>query len=184
MTRIKPVEPSKAQGKSRELLKAVKKQMGTVPNIFKGFAHSPAALEFYLSQSKALAEGVLNPKLREQIAVAMAGINQCDYCASAHTFLGKKAGVSESELAANLDGRSGDEKTEAALRFAKAIAETRGRLDDEDLQHVRDAGFSEAEIVEIIAHVSMNLFTNYFNNIAHTEVDFPRVNTTRRPSAA
>lgn len=184
MTRIKPIEPSKAQGKSRELLETVGKQMGTVPNIFKGFAHSPAALEFYLSQNKALTRGVLDSKLREQIAVAMAGTNQCDYCASAHTFLGKKAGVSASELAANLDGRSEDEKTGIALRFARTIADTRGHLDDEDLQRVRDAGFSEAEIVEIIAHVGMNLFTNYFNNVAHTEVDFPRVDTLREASAA
>jgi uncharacterized peroxidase-related enzyme len=184
MKRIKPVEPSKAQGKSRELLEAVEKQMGTVPNIFKGFAHSPAVLEFYLSQSKALTGGALDSKLREQIAVAMAGTNQCDYCASAHTFLGKKAGVSTSELAANLDGRSEDEKTGIALRFARAIADTRGHIDDEDFKRVRDAGFSEAEIVEIIAHVGMNVFTNYFNNVAQTEVEFPLVDTTRKASAA
>ena len=113
MTRINPVDPSQAQGKTRELLEAVKKQMGTVPNIFKGFAQSPAALEFYLSQNQALAGGVLDPKLREQIALTMAGLNQCDYCAAAHTFLGKKAGVSAVELTDNLRGRSADEKTGA-----------------------------------------------------------------------
>jgi uncharacterized peroxidase-related enzyme len=184
MTRIKPVDPSKAQGKTRELLEAVKKQVGTVPNIFKGFAHSPAALEFYLAQSQALAGGVLDSKLREQIAVAMAGVNGCDYCASAHTFFGKKAGVSAAELADNLDGRSTDEKTGAALRFVSAIVEARGQVEDDDLRHVRGAGFSEAEIVEMIAHVGVNLFTNYFNNVAHTEVDFPLVNTARKASAA
>jgi len=184
MARIRPVDPSKVQGKTRTLLEAVEKQLGNVPNIFKGFANSPAALEFYLSQTKSLAGGVLDPKLREQIAVAMAGTNQCDYCASAHTFLGKKAGVSPAELAANLDGRSGDVKTGAALRFAGAIAETRGRIDDEDLERIRAAGFSEAEIVEIIAHVAMNIFTNYFNNVANTEIDFPRVYTVGKDSAA
>jgi uncharacterized peroxidase-related enzyme len=184
MTRIKPVDPSKAQGKTRELLEAVKRQMGTIPNIFRGFAHSPATLEFYLSQSQSLASGVLDPKLREQIAVTMAGINGCDYCASAHTLLGKKAGVSAAELAANLDGRSADDRTGAALRFVTAIAGARGQVDDADLRRVREAGFGEAEIVEMIAHVGMNLFTNYFNNVAHTEVDFPRVDTTRRASAA
>jgi uncharacterized peroxidase-related enzyme len=166
------------------LLEAVKKQMGTVLNIFKGFAHSPAALEAYLAQSRALAGGVLDPKLREQIAVTMAGANQCDYCASAHTFLGKKAGVAEAELAANLAGRSQDDKTGTALRFARAVLENRGQLGDADLQRVRDAGFSEAEIVEIIAHVGMNLFTNFFNNVADTEVDFPRVDTSRKAAAA
>ena len=184
MTRIKPVEPSRAQGKSRELLEAVKKQMGSVPNIFKGFANSPAVLEFYLAQSKALADGDLDPKLREQIALTLAGINQCDYCASAHTFLGKKAGISPSELAANLVGQSGDAKTGAALRFARTVADMRGRIEDEDLRRVRDVGFSEGEIVEMIAHVGINLFTNYFNNIARTEVDFPHVDTVRRASAA
>jgi uncharacterized peroxidase-related enzyme len=184
MTRIKPIEPSKAEGKTRELLKAVEKQMGVVPNIFKGFAQSPAALQFYLSQTKALSAGALDPKLREQIAVTMAGINRCDYCASAHTFLGKKAGVPATELASNLDGRSGDQRTEAALRFVSAVTETRGRVDDEDLQNVREAGFSEAEIVEIIAHVGMNIFTNYFNNVATTEIDFPLVDTRQRASAA
>jgi uncharacterized peroxidase-related enzyme len=184
MTRIQAVDPSMAQGKTRELLEAVKKQMGTVPNIFKGFAQSPAALEFYLAQSQALASGVLDPKLREQIALTMAGFNQCDYCAAAHTFLGKKAGVSAVELTDNLRGRSADEKTGAALRFVTAVAEVRGQVDDEDLRRVREAGFSEAEIVEMIAHVGVNLFTNYFNNVAHTEVDFPRVDMTRRASAA
>jgi uncharacterized peroxidase-related enzyme len=184
MTRIKPVDPSKAQGKTRELLEAVKKQMGTVPNIFKGFAHSPATLAFYLAQSQALASGSLDPKLREQIAVAMAGANGCDYCASAHTFLGKKAGVSAAELTDNLDGRSADERTGAALRFVTAVVEARGQVDDGELQRVRQAGFSEAEIVEMIAHVGMNLFTNYFNNVAHTEVDFPRVDAMRNASAA
>jgi uncharacterized peroxidase-related enzyme len=184
MAHIKPIELSMAEGKSRELLEDVKKQMGTVLNIFKGLAHSPATLEFYLAQSKALAGGALDAKLREQIAVTMAGANQCDYCASAHTYLGKKAGVSEAELTANLAGRSQDGKTATALRFARAVAENRGRLGDEELQRVRDAGFSDAEIVEIIAHVGMNLFTNFFNNLAGTEVDFPRVNTSRRKVAA
>jgi AhpD family alkylhydroperoxidase len=123
-------------------------------------------------------------QLREQIAVTLAGANQCDYCASAHTFLGKKAGISEIELADNLAGGSQDGKTATALRFARAVAENRGQIGDEELQRVRDAGFSEAEIVEIIAHVCMNLLTNIFNNIADTEVDFPRVNTSIRVAAA
>jgi uncharacterized peroxidase-related enzyme len=184
MARIKPIEPSKAEGKTRTLLAAVEKQLGTVPNIFKGFANSPAVLEFYLAQTKALAGGVLDPKLREQIAVTIAGTNRCDYCASAHTFLGKKAGVTEDELAANLAGRSADAKTGVALNFAKTIAENRGRLSDTEILRVRDAGFSDGEIVEMIAHVGLNLFTNYFNHIADTEVDFPLVDTSRKDFAA
>ncbi len=177
MARIKPMELSETEGKSRKLLEAVQKQFGTIPNIFKGFAHSPAVLEFYLAQTRTLAGGVLDRKLREQIAVAVAGSNQCNYCASAHTFLGKQTGVPEQELSANLSGSSADRKTAVALGFARAIVENRGRLDDDDLEHLREAGFGEAEIVEIIAHVGMNLFTNYFNHIADTDVDFPLVQT-------
>jgi len=177
MAHIKPVELAETQGKSRKLLEGVNKQLGTIPNIFKGFAQSPAALEAYLGQSRALAGGVLDPKLREQIAVTVAGTNHCDYCASAHTFLGKKAGVSANELSANLSGHSDDHRTGIALAFVKAIVEQRGRLGGGELQRVRDTGFSEAEIVEIIAHVGMNLFTNYFNHIADTEIDFPAVDT-------
>lgn len=184
MSHIKPVELSEAQGKSRKLLEGVHRQLGTVPNIFKGFAHSPAALEAYLTQSRALAGGVLDPKLREQIAVTVAGTNGCNYCASAHTFLGKKAGVSQDELDINLTGVSDDQKTEIALGFARAIVEQRGRLSTGELQRVRDAGFSEAEIVEIIAHVGMNLFTNYFNHIADTEIDFPAVDTSKQTVTA
>lgn len=175
MTRIRPIQIVEAEGKSRKLLETVKKQMGTAPNLFKGLAHSPAVLEFYLNQISTLSGGILPPKLREQIAVAVAGINKCDYCASAHTFLGKKAGISESELSANLAGVSTDEKTAAALRFARVIIQKRGLIDEEDLRHVRDTGYSDPEIVEIIAHVAVNVFTNYFNNIAGTEIDFPRV---------
>ena len=184
MARIQPIEPSQTEGKTKNLLKAVEKQLGAVPNIFRGFAHSPAALEFYLAQSRALAGGVLDPKLREQIAVTLAGTNRCNYCASAHTLLGKQAGVAESELTDNLHGRAGDARTQAALQFAQTIVTRRGHIADADLAAVREAGFSEAEIVEIIAHVGMNLFTNYFNHIADTDVDFPLVDTGEVPSAA
>lgn len=184
MVRIKPIDPSTATGRTAELLNAVKKQLGAVPNIFKGFAQSPAVLESYLAQNKALAGGKLRPKLREQIAVAIAGANQCNYCASAHTLLGKNAGVQEDELAANLKGQSEDNRTQAALSFVREIVESRGHIADTDLQAVRDAGFSEAEIVEMIAHVGLNIFTNYFNHIAGTEVDFPLVNAEKLASAA
>jgi len=184
MARIRPMELSEAKGKSRKLLEAVQQQFGAIPNIFKGFAHSPAVLEFYLAQTRTLAGGVLDRKLREQIAVAVAGSNHCNYCASAHTFLGKKAGVPDQELSANLSGSSDDHKTALALGFARAIVENRGRLDDDHLERLRDAGFSEAEIVEIIAHVGMNLFTNYFNHIADTKVDFPLVETTESTVSA
>ncbi len=175
MPRITGVEPAQAHGRPKTLLDAVQQQMGTVPNLFKALAHAPAALDGYLQLSGALAKGVLPRGLREQIALAVAGANGCDYCASAHTFLGKAAGVDEAELARNLDGRSDDSKTRVALDFAKAVVETRGRVSDAQLAQAREAGFSEGEIVEVVAHVAMNVFTNYFNHVAGTPVDFPLV---------
>lgn len=177
MARINPIELEQAGDKGRALLGAVKRQLGLVPNIFKTLAQSPAVLDAYMKQTAALASGDLDAKLREQIALVVAGKNQCDYCASAHTLLGKGAGVEESELASNLKGQSSDTTTQAALTFAAAIVEKRGRITDGELAAVREAGFSDGQIVEIIAVTCMNIFTNYFNHIAGTEVDFPLIST-------
>lgn len=177
MARINPIDPEQADEKARALLDVVKRQLGLVPNIFKTLAQSPAVLDGYLEQTAALAAGDLDVKLREQIALVAAGRNQCDYCASAHTALGKGAGVDESELANNLRGQSSDATTQAALNFVAAVVENRGRVSDSELAAVRQAGFSDGQIVEIIAVTCMNIFTNYFNHIAATEVDFPLVTT-------
>jgi len=177
MARIQPIQPEQAGDAARKLLDAVKRQLGLVPNIFKTLAQSPSALDAYLKQMAALASGDLDPKLREQIALVAAGKNQCDYCASAHTLLGKGAGIDESELADNLKAQSNDAATQVALSFAAAIVDKRGRVTDGELTAVRQAGFSDGQIVEIIAVTCMNIFTNYFNHIADTEVDFPLVST-------
>jgi uncharacterized peroxidase-related enzyme len=163
--------------KSKPMLDAVAKKFGRVPNLIQTLAHSPAGLEFYLSQAEALSGGALNPPLREQIALVAAGINQCDYCASAHTLAGKGSGLTASELKANLAGYSHDAKTQAALHFAKQILTKDGHVSGTAVQDVRSAGYSEAEIIEIVAHVGMNVFTNYFNHIADTVIDFPLVST-------
>lgn len=177
MTRIQALDYAHTPAAAQPTLDAVQKKLGIVPNLFKTFAHSPAVLNFYLAQTEALAGGVLPAGLREQLAVAIAAANTCDYCASAHTLLGQGAGVSVAELTNNLHGRSDNSKTQAAIAFAQAIVNNRGRVSDEQLQAVRSAGYSEAEIVEIIAHVGVNTFTNYFNHIAATVVDFPLVST-------
>jgi uncharacterized peroxidase-related enzyme len=174
---IKPLTYDNAPTGSQVLLQTVKNQLGMIPNLHLTLAHSPAALEFYTSQTNILSKGVLARRLQEQIALATAGANACNYCASAHTLLGANAGLDHQELACNLSGSSSDRKTQAVLDFAKAILESRGQVADEDVQKVRQAGFAEAEIVEIVAHIGMNLFTNYFNLIAGTEVDFPLVIT-------
>jgi uncharacterized peroxidase-related enzyme len=177
MQRIQKIDTATAPQNTKELLAEAKAQMGGVPNLVVTMAHAPAALGGYLGLSGALAKGALDPKLREQIAVAVAGANACDYCASAHTLLGKNAGVAKDEIARNLSGASNDPKTAAALAFAVNIVRERGHLPNADLDTVRDAGFSEEEIVEIVAHTAMNIFTNYFNHIARTDIDFPLVET-------
>ncbi len=175
MPRLDPVHPDNTPQGSAPLLSAVLKKLGRVPNLVQALAHSPAALKFYLGQTEALSAGVLDAKLREQIALAAAGVNGCDYCASVHTLAGKGRGVSGSELAANLRGVSLDAKTQVALDFTRHILETRGHVVESSLTALKDAGFGQAEIVEIIAHVGMNIFTNYFSHVAQTPIDFPFV---------
>lgn len=182
MPRIQPTQnPSP---KAQEQLAAVKKMLGSTPNIFTTFAHSPAVLGFYLAGSGALAESSISGGLREQIALTVAGANHCDYCASAHTALGKMQKLAEGELAQNLNAKSADSKTQAALTFARKLVDLRGNVSDEDVKAVRDAGFTDGEVLEIVAVTSLNIFTNYFNHVAGTEIDFPLVATSNVAKAA
>lgn len=180
---ISPVTPSDAPEQSKKILETVAKKLGRVPNLVGALAHSPAALRFYLGQVEALSGGSLNPRLREQIALTTAGINRCDYCASAHTLAGQARGLTADELSENLVGRSLIPETQAALTFATVIVRNQGHVSSESLQAVRVAGYSEEAIVEIIAHVAMNIFTNYFNHIAGTAIDFPLVRTAPRQAS-
>jgi uncharacterized peroxidase-related enzyme len=175
MPRIAPnTNPS---SKAKEQLDIIKNKLGSTPNIFLTFAHSPAVFDFYLSGSGALSGSSLSAGLREQIAVAVAGVNNCDYCASAHTAIGKSLKVSEAELDQNLHAKSADTKTQAALDFAIKIVKLQGKLSDDDLKSIKTAGYNEAEILEILAVTCFNIFTNYFNHLTETEIDFPLVST-------
>lgn len=178
MPRIQPVQVSEAQGKSRQLLEGVQKGLGMVPNLLKTLGQSPAALAAYLNFSQALS-GALNPTLREQLALAIAGANSCNYCASAHTALGARAGLDSTEMTANLQSQSANSHTHAALRFAQSIVNKRGLVSDQDLNDIRSAGYGDAQIVEIISVVALNIFTNYLNHVADTEIDFPVVETSQ-----
>lgn len=171
--RIKP--NSNPSAKAKEQLENVKKTLGSTPNVFTTLAHSSAALGFFLNGSAALNETKISPALREQIALTVAGANACDYCASAHTAIGKMQKISADELTHNLRGKSDTAKVEVALKFANQIVKQRANISDSDLEALRKAGYSDEEIVEIIAVVCQNIFTNYFNHIAQTEVDFPKV---------
>ena len=173
MSRIQPVDPAHAQGEAAEILTTVKKKMGKVPNILATMANSPAVANGYLAFSSALAAGSLPASLREQIALTVGESNQCQYCLSAHSFLGKAAGLSNEEIIQSRQGTSSDEKASAAVTFARRLADQRGNVTDEDIDAVRNVGFSEGEIGEIVAVVALNTFTNYFNHVADPDIDFP-----------
>ena len=183
MNRLHPIDPAAAEGKAKTLLDAVKAGLGGTPNMFRLLATSPATLEAYLSYNRALAHGALPAKVREQIALVTAETNGCDYCASAHTALGKHAGLSQDELNKALEGRATDPKADAALRFAKVLLDKHGHISDSDFNQVKQAGLSEAEIGEVAAHVAVNVLTNYFNIAFETEIDFPVVRTQQAEAA-
>jgi uncharacterized peroxidase-related enzyme len=177
MSRIPtPTTIEAAPAKARPLLEAVRKQLGVVPNLFRVAANSPAALQGYLGMSGALSAGALPAQTHERIALAVAQINGCGYCLSAHTYLGKTlAKLDDAEIAANRRGGSHDPKADAAVRFAAKVASLRGHVSDADVQAVRMAGYEDAQIVEIVQHVALNTWTNYINEVARTEIDFPAV---------
>lgn len=183
MTRVALIESGNASTDRKALLEQVHAAFGAIPNMFKAVANSPAALQSMWSAFGALGSGVLPARLGEQIAVAVADRNACEYCLAAHTALGRKAGASAEEMAAAQAGESGDPRTAAALRFALQLVDSRGQIADADVQAVRKAGFSDEEIVEILAHVALNLFTNYVNVALAVPVDFPGVKL-RRPARA
>ncbi len=178
-TRIQALDDQQLPGASAKTLAGVKSAVGMVPNLHRTLAHSPAALDSYVGMASALSGGVLSPHLREKIALAVAAANGCAYCASAHTAIGAALDIDPAELARSLEGQSDDPRHGAALAFVDELLAHRGRVPDLALQGAREAGLSEAEIVEIATHVGMNLFTNMFIELARTEIDFPRVALTR-----
>lgn len=168
-----------APSASQPVLDAVNRQLGVIPNLFRLVSHSPAALAGLTGLSGALGK-TLDVKTRERIAIATAQVNGCDYCLSAHTYLGLNlAKISAEEVALNRKGASGDAKADAAVRFAAKVAQGRGKIGDEDLAAVRKAGYNDAQIIEIVAVVGENFLTNLFNNVAQTEIDFPVVQTSK-----
>jgi len=175
MSRIDIPTRDAAPAASQPLLDAVGKQLGVVPNLFRLAALSPAVLQGYIGFNAAMAKA-LDLKTRERIALAVAEVNGCDYCLSAHTYLGLNlAKIDDAEIALNRVGASSDPKAHAAVRFAAQVARARGQVGDADLQAVRAAGWTDAQIVEIVAVVAENVFTNFLNNVAATDIDFPVV---------
>ncbi len=175
MSRITIPSLDKAPEASKAPLDAVHRQLGSVPNLFRLIGLSPAALTAYTGFNGALAKA-LDARTRERIALAVAQVNGCDYCLSAHTYLGLNlAKLAPEEIALNRKGTSTDPKAHAAVHFAAKVARERGHVGDADLASVRAAGFSDAQIVEIVALVAENSFTNYLNEVAKTDIDFPEI---------
>lgn len=175
MNRVPLVDRHATTADRKALLDAVHAAFGATPNMFRAVAHSPAALKSMWSAFGALGGGVIDAQLGEQIAVAVADRNACGYCLAAHTALGRKAGASAEQMRHAQAGESADPKTQAALRFALKLVDERGQVGDADVAALRTAGFGDEEIVEILAHVALNLFTNYVNVALAVPLDFPAV---------
>lgn len=160
---------------SQPILDAVGRSLGVVPNLFKIEALSTAALEAHVGLNSAVAK-TLDVKTRERIALAVAQVNGCDYCLSAHSYLGLNvAKLDAAEIDAARHGHSADVKADAAVVFAKKVSESRGKVSDADLAQLRGAGFSDAQVIEIVTNVALNTLTNLVNNVAQTDIDFPKV---------
>ena len=174
MNRIPTIDPTTATGQTAQLFAAVKSKLGVVPNLMRTFAQSPAVLEAYLGFSSTLAKGVLPAPVREQLALSVGEANGCDYCLSAHTLLGKNAGLTSEAILAARRHEAADAKAAALLRFARDVVAAQGKVSDEQLAAARTAGATDTELVEVVAHVALNVLTNYTNNVARTVIDFPR----------
>ena len=174
MARLTAIDPNEATGKTKELFNAVQSKLGAVPNIMRTMGNSPALLEGYLNFSGALAKGTLGAKTGELLALAIGEKNSCDYCVSAHSYISEKVAHIDAETIQNArHGNSADAKTDAALKFATTLIAKQGLVNDADVETVKAAGFTEGEVGELVGHVALNILTNYFNNTADTEIDFP-----------
>lgn len=174
-TRIQTLNPETTTGKSKELFDAVQNKLGFIPNLIKVFGNSPATLQTYLALGDLTAGGNFSSKFREQLALAIAEENNCNYCLSAHTAIGKMNGLTDEQTELNRQGRSSDEKTQAGLQLAQSITKNRGNISTEEIQAAKTAGYNDSDILEIVLNVVSNTLTNYVNHIAETEVDFPKV---------
>jgi uncharacterized peroxidase-related enzyme len=175
MSRIPALDPSSATGHVKETLDGLHKRLGVTPNLFRVAAQSPATLDALVGLVGSMAKGKLNARSREAVAIAVSNFNGCDYCLSAHTALGRGAGLREDALAKARDAVADDPKLGATLRFARLVAEQRGHVSASDLEAVRTAGANDAEILEIVMNVAAATFTNYLNVVAQTDLDLPAV---------
>jgi uncharacterized peroxidase-related enzyme len=173
MPRIEPIDLQQAAGKTREQLDAVRRKLGMSPNLTRTMARSEATLTGYLGLSGAVSAGSLSRREREQIALTVAEANDCGYCLAAHSAAGKLAGLSELEVRDARRGIATSTRENAVVVLARQVLAERGRVSDETLRRVRQAGITDGEITEIVANVALRVFTNYLNLVAQTDIDFP-----------
>ena len=174
MSRLNLISPESATGKSKELLAGVNAKLGMVPNMMRAMAIAPAVLDSYVHMSGALSRGLLSTKIGEQLGLAVSQANQCDYCLAAHSTIGKMVGLSADQIRDSRLGTAVDAKTDVLIQFARKVMDARGRVSSSDLAEVREAGFNDGVIAEVVAHVALSIFTNYFNNVVETDIDFPQ----------
>ena len=176
MTNFAPIEPETATGQAAELLTQVKNALGLIPNMTKVMANSPALLKGYLALSGAVSGGVLPAGVRERLAISTAQLNGCEYCLSAHTYIGANiAKVDTAELDAARTAHSDDPHIAALLRLSDEIAENNGDVSRDDLRAAREHGVTDEEIGEAVANLALNVLTNYFNLVADVDNDWPVV---------
>jgi len=175
MQTIQPIDTEQASAEVKRLLETARAEYGRIPNMMRAMAQSTAALDAYLRFGGALSGGTLDPKFREQIALAVSQANGCEYALAAHTAFAGRLGVTGEEILASRQAWSNNKKTAAGLRFARDMVVKSGDGLGKDLRSLRQAGYSDGEIVEIIASVALNIYANYFNLVAKTDIDFPKV---------
>jgi uncharacterized peroxidase-related enzyme len=176
MSALDPIDPATATGQAAQLLAQVQNSLGVTPNMTKVMANSPALLKGYLALSGALNGGVLEPGVRERLAITTAEYNRCEYCLSAHTYIGANiAKVDADELERARDAHATDPHVDALLTLSNVIARGRGQVSEEALAAARQAGVTDAEIGEVVGHLALNVLTNYFNILAQVDNDWPVV---------
>jgi uncharacterized peroxidase-related enzyme len=181
MARVQVVDPNTATGDAAALVKAVHAQLGVTPNFIRVLANSPKALEGFLGLYGAAGSFGVDKATQERIALAVAEGNGCQYCVSAHTAIGRHAGLSNEEMQLNRKGTSADAKAAAAVAFAKALNDNLGEVTTAEFDAARSAGLSDGEIVEIIAVVALNIFTNVLGKATRVEIDFPKIELMHAP---
>lgn len=173
MPYIQPLDRSAVDPSVGATLDAVKAKLGVLPNMFRTLAHAPVALNAYMQLSNVAAGGKLPARVREQIALAVGEANDCGYCVSAHSVLGKGAGLSSAQIELARGARADDPREAAVLALAHAIVRHRGHVPKAELDAFKSAGFTDGDILEVLVSVVQNIYTNYVNHIAGTEIDFP-----------